>query len=381
MRGGDCGPMSKVDAAAPLASPGLDYALRLISGEATGSVAAVLRCGLSLLSGVYAVGLAAFLLPYRVGIRRRKRLPCPVISIGNITFGGAGKTPTVRTIARELQQRGLGVVILSRGHGGSARGATVVSDGRERLLAPEVCGDEPAMLADLLPGIPVIVGRNRYESGMLAVNTFGPDIILLDDGMQYWQLHRDLDVVLINAVQPFGYGRLMPRGALREPVSGLRRAGAVLITNSDRVSQDCLDALRERIMDLAPSALVVDAEHKAVDLRSLGGGRRGIDWLRGRKVATLSSIGTPGLFTQSVAELGGEVVHSFEFPDHHMWRAEEIDAICSRSLELGAEALVTTEKDAVKIGMVELDLPMLALDILVDFKREGFVGSLVDMVK
>ena len=268
MRGGDCRAVPKLGPEQTTGAPG--YALSVMSGEASGPAASALRAALAVMALVYRIGLAAFLAPYRLGLRKRRRLARPVISVGNMTFGGAGKTPTVRTIAAELQARGLKPVILSRGHGGKRnKRATIVSDGAERRLSAAECGDEPAMLADLLPGAPVIIGKNRSESGQLAIEQFDPDVILLDDGLQYWQLHRDVDVVLINAVEPFGYGRLMPRGALREPPAGLKRAQVIVVTNSDRVSPERLADVRRQIAALAPDSLIVEAVHKPIGLRFL----------------------------------------------------------------------------------------------------------------
>lgn len=381
MRGGGCRAVRKVESGSVTGKPGVDYAVRVISGEARGPLAGVLRVGLSALSLLYRGILVLWLFPYRLGIRKRRRLPCRVISVGNITFGGTGKTPTVRTIAAEMVARGLRPVILSRGHGGGSNSrAAVVSDGNKRLMQAAECGDEPAMLADLLPGVPVVIGKNRWESGQIAIQRFKPDIILLDDGLQYWQLDRQADVVLVNAVEPFGYGHVMPRGALREPASGLRRASVVLITNSDKVSSAQLDDVRNRIAGIAPGKLIVEASHCPVGLRTLAGESLGLDWLSGRPVSTVCSIGTPGLFRDSVAALGANVVRDFSFPDHHLWRSEEIGAIAGEAADAGAEALVTTEKDAVKLPAGELKLPILAVDIKVEFRHRDLVGALLDMV-
>ncbi|MDO8684355.1 MAG: tetraacyldisaccharide 4'-kinase [Armatimonadota bacterium] len=359
----------------------VNFALDVISGRAKGPGPCALRVGLSFLSCIYLVGLKLFLLPYRFGIRKRRRLPCPVISVGNITFGGTGKTPTVRTIAAELAACGLHPALLSRGHGGTeSGGAAIVSDGETRLLSAEQCGDEPAMLADLLPGVPVIIGKNRYKTGKSAIEQFDPGVILLDDGLQYWQLHRDLDIVLINAVEPFGYGRLMPRGALREPLSGLRRAGVIVITNSDKVSAESLTETKARISWHAPKSLVIEAIHRPFSLRDVGGEKLSLDWLRGRRVCVMCSIGVPGLFAESITSLGAEVVYRVDFPDHHLWKSREIEQIAEKALAAGAEVLVTTEKDMVKLPEVETRLPIMALDIIVEFRQPGLMDILLGVV-
>jgi len=373
--------VSELDSDLSLSVKGAGYCLRLISGEAGGPAAAALRAGLSVLSVVYGAGLAMFLLPYKLGIRKRKRLDRPVISIGNITFGGTGKTPTVRTIAAKLLARGARPVILSRGYGGSLGGRTaIVSDGSSRMLSAEECGDEPAMLADLLPGVPVVIGKNRRKSGRLAIDKFDPDVILLDDGLQYWQMHRDMDIVLINAVEPFGYGRLMPRGMLREPVAGLRRAAAVLITNSDRVAPERLSELKDRVAGIAPSATLVECRARPGDLRGLDGRKLGTDWLRGRRVCAFCSIGSPALFAETLTGLGADVALEFGYPDHHRWKPEEIQRIAAAAVDAGAEAIVTTEKDAVKLPRGKTPVPVVVSDVTIEFEPRSFVDAALDTV-
>jgi tetraacyldisaccharide 4'-kinase len=201
----------------------VSYLEKLILGENRGPISWLIRALLWPLSLVYRIGLRAYLSIYGIGLRKRCRLKAPVISVGNLTFGGTGKTPAVQTLCRMLAEQGKRVVVLSRGHGGSARGVIVVSDGERMLSDSSEAGDEPVMLARMLPGVPVIVGKDRRDSGRLACERFGPDVIVLDDGLQYWQLHRDLDIVVLDARKPWGSGFVMPMGDLREPASGLRR--------------------------------------------------------------------------------------------------------------------------------------------------------------
>lgn len=355
-----------------------NLAFDAITGRANGLVPFLLRFVLLLLSLVYVVGLKIFMLPYRLGIRKHKRLPCPVISVGNLTFGGTGKTPTVRVIASQLLARGLRPVILSRGHGGkSNRSATVASDGNERRMSVDECGDEPAMLADLLPGVPVVIGKNRYESGMLAIGAFNPGVIVLDDGMQYWQLHRDLDIALLNAVEPFGCGGVMPRGTLREPASGLRRAGIVVITNADQVTPERLAQVKDRVAALAQGAPIVEARHRPSGFRFLDGEKTELDWLRGRRVCAMSSIGAPDIFKSSIINLGAEIVGEFDFPDHHLWEFGELTAIGAETRRIGAEALVTTEKDAVKIPNGDFGIPIAVVDVTLEFRNGSALADAI----
>ena len=216
---------------------GLEAYLLSVARGRRGVVPTLLRGTMTALAPVYVAGLKTYLLPYNLGIRKRKQLPCPVICVGNITTGGTGKTPMTQTLCNLLQASGKRIVILSRGYGGSNEyKCAVVSDGQKVRLSAREAGDEAYLLAKTLPDIPVIVGKDRRQTGMLAWNEFHPDVIVLDDGLQFWQLHRDLNIVLLNAADPFDNGYTFPRGLLREPPSHLRRAGIIVLTNARRVS-------------------------------------------------------------------------------------------------------------------------------------------------
>ncbi|MBC8135678.1 MAG: tetraacyldisaccharide 4'-kinase, partial [Fibrella sp.] len=211
----------------------------VLHGGDSGVGAVLLRAVLTPLAWLHQFGLEAYLTPFRLGLRKRYRLPVPVVSIGNLSSGGTGKTPATAFVAGCLREAGKRVVILSRGHGGLAergKDPVIVSEGDGKHLSPVVAGDEPVLLAGLLPDVPIIVCRDRRKSGQLAVERFAPEVILLDDGLQYWQLHRDLDIVLLDARRPFDNGFVLPRGLLREPPSHLSRAGLVILTRADRVT-------------------------------------------------------------------------------------------------------------------------------------------------
>ncbi len=238
------------------------YLEQVVRGDNKRAASWVIRALLWPFSLLYRAGLAAFLGAYALGIRKRHRLKVPVISIGNLTFGGTGKTPAAQTICRMLVDQEKRVVVLSRGHGGTARGSVIVSDGSAILCDSALSGDEPMLLAKSLPGVPVVIGRDRRESGKLACEKFNPDVIVLDDGLQYWQLYRNLDIVVLDAMRPFGSGFVMPMGDLREPVGGLRRAGVVLLSNSSALSAPEYATLCERVSRLAPGAMVLRCAHE-----------------------------------------------------------------------------------------------------------------------
>jgi tetraacyldisaccharide 4'-kinase len=315
------------------------------------------------LAGLHQAGLEAYLLPYRTGLRRRCRLrhpdgrPVPVIAIGNLASGGTGKTPMTVLVARRLHGEGRRVVVLSRGHGGARTagdGPRVVSDGERVLLGPDEAGDEPALLARLLPGVPVVVGRDRRRSGRLAVERWAPDVVVLDDALQFWQLARDLDIVLLDARRPFDNGYVLPRGLLREPPRHLARAGIVVLTRADLVSPDALDAARARVRALAPAAALFTAVHAPVAWLRVAGTGGGpddtvtlpADALAGEDVAAFAGIADSGTFVHTVEALGARVVHLEDFGDHHAYTPQDLLPIAA----VPCGAVVTTEKDLVKVA-------------------------------
>jgi tetraacyldisaccharide 4'-kinase len=308
-----------------------------------------------------------------VRIFRDKTLGVQVIAIGNLTFGGTGKTPVVEKFARELQNAGRKVAILSRGYRSKPAPLhttilnkillredqtppRIVSDGRSLLLDSETAGDEPYMLASNLKDVIVLVDKDRVKSGRYAIEKFGCDTLLLDDGFQYWRLRgRRHDVVLIDRQQPFGNEHLQPRGSLREPPSHLARAHTIFITKSDGNT----GALRERIHKLNSTAPVIECVHQPLYFEDVfTGERKGLELLTGKKVASLSGIAQPESFDQSLVKLGGELVYSKRFADHHRFTQQEIINAINRAKKRQAEIIVTTQKDAVRFPKIDRrDLP------------------------
>ena len=378
-----------------------DYLLEVSNGK-TGFVPSLLRGGLGLLAPVYCAGLEIYLLPYNLGIRKRTRLDCPVICIGNLTTGGTGKTPMTQTLCRLLQAQGKEVVILSRGYGGENEyGCAVVSDHDTLYLNAREAGDEAFLLAVSLPGIPVVVGKDRRIAGKLAVERFKPDVIVLDDGLQFWQLHRDLDIVLLNASRPFDNGWTFPRGLLREPPSHLRRAGMVVLTNARKVTASQLEALQRRAAELAPNASVFTADLIPLALRSLtefqssennlgdslkknnstnANSKREnlpIEWLKGKRVTALSALGNPQSFEETVTGAGGEIVYTSRFRDHQEITNAMLSDVVRASKQAGAQALITTEKDAVKMDVNADQFPCYALQVAMQVDHEADVMTRV----
>lgn len=328
-----------------------------------------LRAIMTPLSVLHRVGLWCFLLPYRLGMRQQHVLPVCVISVGNLVSGGTGKTPTTLWLVRALRESGLRVVILSRGHGRtneSVDPVMIVSDLRAvRVDNPEWAGDEPLHLAKSLPGTPVIVARNRRDSGDVAVAQFQPDVIVLDDGMQYWQLHRDIEICLLDARQPFGNGWILPRGPLREPVGHLSKADVVVITRADQAAPEAVDTLAVNIRKRNPETWVTHSSHVPVCWLSADGQQGALDDMKGLTVIAVTAIADADQFFQTLRKLGLNVVREVKFQDHHSYTKEDIDAVLSSPEIATIHVVVTTEKDMVKLGnqWPKVGTPLAALRI------------------
>jgi tetraacyldisaccharide 4'-kinase len=239
----------------------------------------------------------------------------------------------------------------------------IVSQGEGPLAAPDASGDEPYLLAQKLPGVSVLVGKDRRVTGRLAVDALSADSIILDDGFQYQRLHRDVDIVLVDALLPFGYDALVPRGLLREPPGHLGRADAVWITHCDLVPPKDVDAVRDRVAALAPEARIWETIHAPIRLRRLGDGEEAEPAaLRGRRVCALSGLGNPAAFESTLTALGAEIAGVARFPDHHRYGVDELrETAALQAAE--AEWIVTTEKDAVRLPKCELAKPLWVLEI------------------
>jgi len=337
--------------------------------------ARLVRAFLYVLSKIFlVVAVKARRFLYNVRILRDSTLGVQVIAIGNLTVGGTGKTPVVEKFARELQDQGRTVAILSRGYRSKppplrqrlvnkilfredSTPPRVVSDGKSLLLDSETAGDEPYMLASNLKDVVVLVDKDRVKSGRYAIEKFGCDTLLLDDGFQYWKLRgRRQDIVLVDRQQPFGNERLLPRGTLREPPSHLSRANTIFITKSDGNTE----GLRQRINQYNPTAGIIECIHHPLYFEDVfTGHRHGLDLIRGRKVATLSGIAQPESFEESLPTLGGTVVYTKRFADHHRFTQQEILNAINRGKKRQAEFIVTTQKDAVRFPKIDRrDLPI-----------------------
>ncbi|HSR09891.1 MAG TPA: tetraacyldisaccharide 4'-kinase, partial [Thermodesulfobacteriota bacterium] len=321
---------------------------RLIRDPHEGRLKKVLLFPLALLSLVYGCIVRTRISFYRRGIYRTRSLPCKVISVGNLTLGGTGKTPFVLLLAEMIRKEKLRPIVLSRGYGGAFRGPMgVVSDGEKVLMGPAQCGDEPFLMAMKLKDIPVVVGPGRWAAGRAALEKFGADVIILDDGFQHLGLRRDLNLLLLDATCPFDNGWVFPRGGLREPKSEIRRADAVVLTKVDPGVK--IADLKGKLSELGIRAPVFRVRYEVREMESPDGkGPLNAGALRGKKVLGFSGIARPESFENSLRGLGAEILGMVAFPDHHAYADRELKELERSAMRSGADALITTEKDLVR---------------------------------
>lgn len=318
---------------------------------------------------------------FRLGFFKRRALPCYVISLGNITVGGTGKTPTAQRLAADIRDLGYRVVILNRGYRAKWKGDVgIVSDGKKLYMNAAQAGDEAFMLAKHLPNVPVLIGAERYLTGRYAVEHFGAEVAILDDGYQHWQLARDMDMLLVDAVNVFGNGYMLPRGTLREPISHIERADVCLLTKVDQAVGSSRAHIQKTIREYNQKALLVESVHQPrsfIELRAwhqdIANEGLAVSAMQGKKVMAVSAIGNPASFEQTLHDVGVEIVESLRFPDHHEYTVKELQGVIERAAGQGVEAIVITEKDAVKIplAMVEAEapIPFYVISVAVTFQK------------
>jgi tetraacyldisaccharide 4'-kinase len=312
--------------------------LAVVRGEKRGVWATLQRLALGALSVPYGLAVRARNVAYDRGWLRRHRVAVPVVSIGNLTVGGTGKTPCVEYVARFYRQRDLRVAILSRGYGNT--------DGPN---------DEALVLEENLPDVPHLQGADRVRLAEAAIEELESEILILDDGLQHRRLARDLDLVLIDATSPWGGGRLLPRGLLREPLSGLRRANVVMLTRCNQVAAAGLQQIKRHIAALAPAAPMVETTHHPEELVDSEGQRTATTELRGRPIAALCGIGNPEAFRRTLLDLGADLCDFRTFPDHHPYSRDDVEELHSWARGLPAGAwIITTQKDLVKLRLCDL---------------------------
>jgi len=323
----------------------------IISGERRGFLSDATRCLLSGFSVCYGCGVRTRNCAFDLGLKRFHQAPVPVVSVGNITTGGTGKTPFVAYLAHWFQQRSVRAVILSRGY----------------HSLPGQVNDEKLMLDQFCPGVPHLQNPNRVRSAQIASDEHDAQVLILDDGFQHRRLARDLDIVLIDALNPFGYNHLLPRGLLREPPDGLQRADLIVITRADQCSDAARQAIIERIGSICGSSECVELAYPPECLINSAGKTIEFDTLRDKSMAAFCGIGNPDGFAKTIVDCGLRIADSAvfsAFPDHHHYTSEELSAIGKQAGQHAAAAILTTQKDLVKINRPELSgCPLWAVKI------------------
>jgi tetraacyldisaccharide 4'-kinase len=327
---------------------------------------------ISPLSSLYgkAVSLRAGL--YASGRLASTALPRPSISVGNLTFGGTGKTPFVEFLARRLRFEGWRPAILSRGYGRRSRGVVVVGTGDGARVAPEQGGDEPVALARALSGVIVVVGEHRADAARRAAD-LGADLFLLDDGFQHLAVRRDVNLLLLDARDPFGGGRLPPSGRLREPIAAARRADAFVFTRVDRAAPPA--AAIEALSRIHPDAPVFHARIRPTDLRDESGSPIGTDAVSQRRHVAAYGVANPAEFAATLSEMGLAPEERLVFRDHQRYGPRQIARIREAAERAGASFVVTTEKDAVKLAG-RLPIPIVTVRLSVEVAEPGFFAFL-----
>ena len=321
-------------------------------------------------------------------LRNRKHLPFRVISIGNITAGGTGKTPAAIALAEEAVRRGYRPIILTRGYKGKARGPCFVTEGKGTLLTVTEAGDEPFLMSEKLKGVPVVKGSDRYEAGIFALrelrNSTGteypipdplsqaPILFILDDGFQHFRLSRDKDIVLVDATNPFGNGMVFPLGRLREPLKSLGRADAIVLTKLEatageksRKPEDLIKEIRKYNRD----SHIFLARHIPGCLKLASGEKKPLGLVAGKRLFGFCALGNPDSFKATIQSLGSELVGYRTYRDHYQYQHSDIVTIKAEAAKNGAEWIVTTEKDIMNLR--NLDLPGNILIIGIEFSAEG----------
>jgi len=358
------------------------YAIEVILDKRHEFRASILRIVLRLLSFIYLAIVQLRLYLYSKRVLKERQLGCLVISIGNLTVGGTGKTPVVEKFARALQSGGRKVAILSRGYKSvdrrrrktwwervlgqrSENPPRVVSDGKRVLLDSGTSGDEPYMLASNLRGVAVVVDKDRVKGGLHALKELGVDTLLLDDGLQYLHLKHRLDIVLVDRQAPFGNEHLLPRGTLREPPRNLRRASYIFITKCNGESNS---DLIERIRQHNRTAEIIECTHKPLYLKHVYREERlPLDYLKGLYIGSLCGIAAPESFEEGLRKLGAKIELSRHFADHHRYVVKELTSFLQRCVRRDVSAVITTEKDAVRLPVLDkLEMPIYFLRVEIE---------------
>ncbi len=356
----------------------IEYLDSVISGKRKGILPALIRLSLLEISWLSFVIIKVRDQLYSSKIVKIKSLPCKVISVGNIVVGGTGKTPTVISIAKMLQgSTDLKIAVLSRGYKSKMHGNAIISDGKSILYDHSKIGDEPYLIAKKLPNVPIIIGKDRLTSGYLAIRNFDTQVVILDDGFQYLKLKRDVNILIIDSTEPFGYEHILPRGYLREPLSAIKRADIILLTRVDQCNE--LNSVYNRLKLIAPSIPIFESVHCPTSLYTMNENVNiGLDKIKGKNILAVCGIANPSSFYSTLKSLCPLNITIMKFPDHHKYTIDDLNMIRQKMFETGADYIITTEKDSMKLNAIR-DIPVMVLNI--ELKLVGSVTEFITLIK
>ena len=338
-----------------------EYYLSILYGQQRGFIAALIKSILSTFAYPYSAILNTRNILYKTGVAKSTRLPVKVISIGNITTGGTGKTPLVEFVARYLLDKNKKVAILSRGYGGN----------NPLQKYNDNANDECLILRENIQDVPVFAGKDRVRNGEKAIRDYGVDCLILDDGFQHLRIKRDLDIVVIDSLNPFGGENLIPRGSLREPLKNLGRADLFIISHCNQSKEQAIKSIYTKLRFVNNDAPVCESIHRPVHIENITDGSiQRLEWLKGKRVYGLSAIGNPESFAYTLKELEVDLIKHRKFNDHHHYTREEMENVIAEAKTLDADVIVVTQKDIVKIRNMDIkDFNILSLKIEIQITK------------
>ncbi len=351
-----------------------------VSGQNSSLSVSISRLLLWAVSGLYWLGINGNLLLYTSGLKRRRMPVLPAISIGNLTMGGTGKTTAAAFLAHRLHHAGIRPAIVLRGYQAQIGREPVILCSDEATLRPDAtaAGDEASLLAQMLDEVPIAVGKHREAVIARLAQDTDADIVILDDGFQYFRMHRLVDIVLIDATVDISHQQLLPAGYLREPVTHLRRADQIWITHTDQASPSQLARLKNLLLHSAKGLPIVETRHQVTGLRTLSGLPVELAEIRDRRVLAVSAIGNPESFEQSLLHLGATVT-PLRYDDHHYYTVQDLREIAAAAHTQQANFVATTAKDAVKWPDQELDVPVIIVECQLQIiSGEQTIAEVVD---
>lgn len=324
-----------------------------------------------------------YLIKKKIKLSNQKKLPVRVVSIGNISTGGTGKTPATISLAENAREKGFKPCILTRGYKGNMKDICFISKGDGPLIDVKMAGDEPFLMAQYLKDIPIVKGINRYEAGLFALNHLPddkkPDLFILDDGFQHWGLYRDKDIVLIDSINPFGKNKLLPFGRLREPIKEIRRADIIVLTKTDLEENNInkkVQKIKEEIRKYNSNAPVFYSRHMPLYFKNIKGDIYPLNHASGKNFYGFCAIGNPESFRRTLISLGAELNSFKKFRDHYNFTQADINQIINEAKKINSDWIVTTEKDIMKLAKLNLPENLIALAIKFHVDNEFYVKVL-----